>query len=286
MSNQSDCKTESYTDEGDILFRYILSSYEKKMLYDISYDVINKYESSVKSKEFVVHKKPDYESLLTSLETFFTLEPGSYFLRLSTLSPKDAFYYLNRDSIDLDELSDNETSTEIKDSLNVLKVSSPMECIQVLLHSYRVLCELDDYKLNENAILLMPWKNIVHDTETRCYVNNKRLVAFSQYYTDCTDSYASVISITEFYRKVVDFVNDYITNNELTTLSSINNFVIDLSQQYDSTNIMMIELNTYDRNTDSCLFSWDEIDLMVMTELPINPIFRYMSDNKLVEIIM
>lgn len=276
MLKQTECKTEDYTDNRDILFRYVLSDIEKKIFCDIAYDVVNKYNLSQESKLFVESRKLDYDSLLSCLTGFFTKTPGVYFLRLSTLSPKDACYYLNRSANDVADLS-NETSDEIKNSLNILKVTSPMECIQVLFHSYRVFCELD-HSTDMNAVLLLPWKNIVHDTETRCYVNNKRLIAISQYYTDCIDSYVSVISIDDFYRKIVDFVNYYIKNNELL---SVDKFVIDLSQEYNSRNIMMIELNIYDRNTDSCLFTWDEIDNLCTKEC--KPVFRYMVNKIVIE---
>jgi hypothetical protein len=279
---QSECKTECYANNNIILFRYILSDNEKKILCDISYDVINKCKTSDESKQFVINKKADYESLLSALTEFFTKKPGSYFLRLSTLSPKDAYYYLNKEFIDLDNLDDEETSHEIKNELNILKVSTPIECIQLLLHSYRVLCELDSHYYDENAVILMPWKNIVHDTETRCYVYNRRLIAISQYYTDCIDSYTSIKSIDDFYHKIINFINNYIDEIEKRQNCSIpNNFVIDLAKDYDSDNIMMIELNTYDENTDSCLFSWDEINSISAKEC--NPIFRYMENKKIVE---
>jgi hypothetical protein len=287
MSKQSDCKTEAYSDNSDILFRYVMTDVEKNDFCEISYDVINKCKTSEESKKFVTKRQVNYESLLMALTMFFTEKPGSYFLRLSTISPKDAYYYLNKDSIDYNDLSDDETADEIKHSLNILKVSSPMECIQVLFHSFRVLCELNDNCSDENAVLLMPWKNIAHDTETRCYVNNKKLIAISQYYTDCVDSYTSIkvndINLDKFYYKIIEFVNNFIINMDKELLP--NDFVIDMCQKYDSNDIMMIELNIYDRNTDSCLFTWDEIDdLCNLNLIEYKPVFRYMKNKKLVEI--
>lgn len=283
MSNKSDYNTESYADNDDILFRHVLLNDERKNLVNISYNAINNYTSSKDSKAYVISKSSEYNNLLKSLTQFFDISPGSYFLRLSTLSPKDAYYYLNRDDISYDDLKNlsevDETANEIKNSLDILKVSSPIECIQLLCHSFRVLCELDEYNLDENAVLLMPWKNIVHDSETRCFVKNKKLVCFSQYYTDCVDSYSSIVLIDDFYKKIIQFVTDLILNKK----NLPEDFVIDVSQKINSTDLIMIELNIYDRNTDSCLFSWDEIDQLYENNKC--NIFRYNMNKTLFEIL-
>ena len=274
------CKTEDFTDKKEILFHYILSPQEKKHLSDIIYDVINKYDSSEKSIKFVSSKTDDYKNLLSSLEKFFTENKGSYFIRLSTLSPKDSYYYLNRtpnsDSDSDSEEEKTESIDDVRKRLEILKVSSPMECIQVLLHSHRVFCDLESESIGQIGIILTKWLNIKYNTETRCYVKNKKLLAFSQYYTDCDDYYHH-LDIDKFYTNICDFIEALVKDKNKVPYE---NAIIDVCYLDDGKELHMIEINNYDQNTDSCLYSWEELEKFDAKD---NPKFRFKTNGEIID---
>ncbi|VBB19053.1 hypothetical protein YASMINEVIRUS_1585 [Yasminevirus sp. GU-2018] len=286
----SRCKVEEYN--HDTFFRYVLSSDEKKVMSDIAYDVINKCHSDTESRKLVESKRDEYQHVFDTVKNFFDEHPGSYFLRLSTLSPKDAYDYLNRpaeeestedsESNASSEDEFNETSKEIAERINVLKVCSADQTFQVLLHSYRVFCDLESDCAGDNAILLMKWREIQHDTETRCYVKDRKLLAISQYYIDCSDSYGKIESMHTFYRDVVSFVNELVKSKEKVPYDDV---VIDLCMckeegDKNDSKLEMIEMNPFDRNTDSGMFAWDEIEALASSLSNVTPSFRFSRNGK------
>ena len=117
-------------------------------------------------------------------------ESKIYFLRLSTISPKDARIYLDEDG---DEEDDD--LKDIMEDIQQLKVGVAVQetaglaatkCVQLLCHSERVKYEIQltpDLEA-KRVSLLLDWKNVSIPTETRCYVHEWRLVALSQYYVN------------------------------------------------------------------------------------------------------
>ena len=275
-------KVEEYTKDSDICFKYILSENDRQILADIIYDVLLKYKSPIQSIPYVKSCIDRIRHIYNSLDDFFNKNPGHYFLRLSTLSPKDAYYQL---CVEMTDTNDEDiTVDDIRKEINVLCVDRAEKCIQVLCHSLRVGIELRNVK-TDLSILLLPWKDdILHDTETRCFIKNNKLIAFTQYYTDLSTGYESInmeINGEKYREVVIDFVNRLLIPYE--------NAVVDVavSSRYlndgilDVDKMIFIEINPFNEDTESYLFTWDEI----LSINPETPIFRYQYTNSLIELL-
>jgi hypothetical protein len=124
---------------------------------------------------------------------------------------------MNRNLDDEDsesEDADTVTIEEIKNRLGVLKVSTPMECIQVLMHSYRVFCDLESDNVGDISVILMKWLDIDHQSETICFIKNRHPIGFSRYFYDCK-KYRFGDSDTVTCEKIKTFINDLLNENTL-----------------------------------------------------------------------
>lgn len=261
--------TEEYVSPDEILFRHVLTVEEKKIMADIIHAVMNKHNGPGTSVPFVTSQLHLLEGVYNDLEKFFRANPGEYFLRLSTLSPKDAYYQLFLDTPTQEEAEQDTTPVSIDDikrDLSVLKVSNTEQTLLVLLHSERVYFDVEFEK--ENAILLMRWNDkILTDTETRCFVRNHKLIAFSQYYADLDTGYTSVeFNPIKFYDSVCRFVQRLLETKKIP----YENAVVDISSS-PSEEMLFIEINQFNHDTDSCMFEWEEIDSLESKV----PVFKY-----------
>lgn len=291
--NEQWCKYDEYIEENKISFRYILSKDEKKNISDIIYNVLNKFTSPIQTIPYIKNglkfSNLNLDQIYFSLDNFFKKFPGNYFLRISSCSPKDAWYQLYSET-PKNNLNNEEneiiTIEEIIRDINILKVSSAEQCILVLCHSLRIYYDLESDSIGENAILLLPWKNnILNDTETRCFIKNKKLIAFSQYYVDLEIGYQSIQKLNifpnEFYKSAINFVNYLILNEEIP----YNNCVVDISlskevlnesfKNLEINNFIFIEINPFNSNTDNSFFEWDYFFNFDTEKLNYNPEFRY-----------
>lgn len=225
------CSIEEWSNE--IQYSYPLSPETRTIFQDIISANIN--NEKIPSAGFQI-----LDQFRDDISTFFAKHPGkSYFLRLSTASPKDAYYNLDgRDETEesLDAMSRLEL---LRRELAPLKVSSPEQAIKTLTHSVRVLLELNQ----ENSIVLLPWKDISYETEIRCFVKNSKLICFAHYYD------IPVPNALELAQKVVDFFKTFSPHYE--------NCVVDV---HIPDQVELIEYNPYDFKTDSLYFEWDEIN--------------------------
>lgn len=263
------CCVEEYTNSQDIKFRYVLSTEEKEKLSNIIYDVLNKFKSPKETIPFVKSNFENFNNIFNSLNYFFSNNKDKYFfLRISTLSPKDAWYQLCSETPQLSDDIENESISidEIKRDINLLKVNNAEQCILILCHSLRIYYELEFDKCKNNSILLLEWKNdILHDTETRCFIKNNKLLVFTQYY-ELDNGYLSMSQKTNMdniYKSIIAYINKYIVSSK----NIYKNFVMDIafsSNLLDINNlidhIIFIEINPFNKYTDSSLFEWKEID--------------------------
>lgn len=280
--------SEEYLEDEDISFKYVIDVDEKKILADTTYDVINKYKTpfdtdtkkgSISYVESSIHL---LQKMYDALHIFFTENPGDYFIRLNSCSPKDAWYQLCTETPDTvnsdeDESSKPLTVEDIRRDINVLKVNNAAQCIMVLCHSERTYFEFE-CAAYELSIILLPWRiDILHDTETRCFVKNKKLVAFTQYYADIVDGYQSILNCCTI-NDINNVVNKFIQQIALP----YENAVIDIAFSFMPNDnlfdrLLFIEVNPFDENTDSVFFEWDDLFKIDETNVsPVtNPEFKY-----------
>lgn len=282
-------KVEEYTKNDDICFKYILSPNEKKSMSNIIHQVLNNYKSPTQTIPFVNSCISQIQTIYDNLNSFFIDNPGNYFLRLSSCSPKDAYYQLYCETSEIADDDEIVTVDDIKRDIAVLKVSDAQQTILVLCHSERIYYDLE-FDETEIAIILMPWKdNILHDTETRCFIKNKKLIAFSQYYTDLPTGYTSFLHEIDFPKKyyncIVQFINRLLTENKIP----YENSVVDICYSRDSSlnlqtdNLIFIEINPFNIGTDAALFDWNYL-LNLDESLVTNPLFKFKIDNEIKEI--
>jgi hypothetical protein len=240
-------------------FIHQLSINEKKYIQETAYS--NIYLNTDLPKN---HK--ELELLSKNLKLHFETNPTKhYFLKLNKLSPKDAYYIMCDD-----DNSENDTKTTINDikrDLDILHVGKPLNrledyCINILLNSDRVYCELAFSDIDENiSVLLLDYKQINHKTETRIYVKDKKIIGISQYYCDLSDVYDTLINLNNSQ------INEFIK----TQIIDVDSYVCDIYIDNDN-NFQLIELNQFAHSTDSCLFTWDELDAEPFE-------FRYKENN-------
>lgn len=200
-----------------------------------------------------------FEDLIRDLTAFFDSNKGDYFIRLSTLSPKDACLALvcnnNEDAV-----------VPLADRLNVLRVNTALQCMLVLSHSYRALEEIENNCIPQ-SIELLPWVQVNHITEVRVFIQNNVIRAISQYYVDDFPTFPLDIS---YFKRVCHFV----TNLDL----SFNTVCADVGLT-ESNEMILIELNAIDNDLDFILFDSCPIDV-------IEPItIRYLVDGCVVQIV-
>ena len=268
-------QTEEYVDPGRILYRHVLTAEERRAMADIIHVVLNQHRGLGTSVPFVRSQLSKLQGLYDELQAFFETRPGGYFIRLSTLSPKDAYYQLFVDTPSAAEAAEDEAVTlaDIKRDLAVLRVSSAEQALLVMTHSERVYFEVEFDR--PNAVLLMPWMdNILTDTETRCFVRGRKMVTFTQYYADLPSGYASVpFDAQTFYTGVCDFIQS------LLETIPYEDCVIDIALSDPST-FLFIEINPLNHNTDAGLFEWDELDQLNGPR----PVFKYKRDGQVMTV--
>lgn len=251
-------------------FRYILSAEEKKVLFDVCNEFFDfDEEVSGDIKNFRYHAPAGLSNLHKRLVDFFDSKDAheqTFFLRLSTCSPKDALYNIAPQAVKSDCCDTSETISSAIEFLHVgksLQLSGDLaaaHCIKVLCYSDRVRGDLagdngSGAELGDipPSVLLLPWKSTRIISETRCFVHEGKLVAASQYYSDFVNCYPCPPAV---YKAMVKFFAE-------VTLP-LPNCVVDLDISFGDTDdagepvLEIIECNALDPDSDSCLFSWGE----------------------------
>lgn len=243
------------------VFSCVLSATDRARLVDLIETCLRKLRSVDKSIPYVHHhahkRLPD---VYHTIDDFFKRNPGKYFLRLSTLSPKDASLYLLYGG-------DEDRDAPVADRLSVLCVQSVKQCFEVLCHSQRAFIDLE-YESCEESIELLPWKSLDHSSEVRAFVRNGRVQWISQYYCDDFSNFMGSPEVANAYlERVMHWVNGNDLFKRWTALGVDVGLTKDGSTEDDS--LTLIELNAWDDSLDLCLF--DECDDKSIQ-------FRYLSN--------
>ena len=262
-----DFKCDTYCCHETHPFIYKLSQKEKEYIQQIAHDNI------YKNKKISINHL-ELTQLLNQLNEYFNANPTRhYFLKLNKLSPKDAYYIMTKNSVEDSEEDSDLTLNDIKRDLDILHVGFPNNrvgdyCINILLNSDRVYCELSFSDIEENiSVLLLNYKDINHITETRCYIQNNKLIGISQYYCDLDNVYSNFN-----LQEIPNIIKKFIININTDLISYVCDIYFD-----DKFIPHLIELNPFKHSTDSCLFEWEKLDLEPYE-------FRY-KENKLIKTI-
>ena len=288
-------------------FQYVLSKEQLNKLHEFSSRIVSIYHNDAPKEspkpiktmnmihQDVIENKQSCLYLVHSFLTlFFKSNPDNvYFIRLSTVSPKDARIYLDNNNLcEYDDLKDITMDIqELKVGVSIQKSpqQASIKCIQLLCHSERIKYEI---QLNTSTIntslLLLNWKSINIKTETRCYITKWKIVCISQYYSDLNNVYGSE-NIPTLYYAIIKYLNTQIKFNKHKMAHLNGNFVIDLDIDISNPNDIIIDTIEYNGlwESDKCLY-----DLNLFEELcnDINndsyiPSFRYIINTKICQFI-
>jgi hypothetical protein len=156
----------------DILLRRVLTPEEKQDLCTIILHTLHHFTDSPSSRAYAWNEcQQRLSALVADLEAYFNSnQRASGFLRLSSLSPKDAYFVLEHQRFfspvpqdkkpeEEEEEEEQVTLDELKRELAALRVTTPYECMMLLCHSYRTFIDLEhDETRTGNALLLLPWR--------------------------------------------------------------------------------------------------------------------------------
>eukprot|EP01126_Amoeba_proteus_P043556 TRINITY_DN4789_c0_g2_i3.p1 TRINITY_DN4789_c0_g2~~TRINITY_DN4789_c0_g2_i3.p1 ORF type:complete len:348 (-),score=57.72 TRINITY_DN4789_c0_g2_i3:222-1133(-) len=268
-------------------FLYTLNDVERQTIVDKANAVHNLYYNfpppETPKPELsleIVRDVKNYNSVLNPLyfrlANFFSENPEQFFfLRLSSISPKDAYTFMCPCNDDCD---DEEIITR---SINFLKVGvtlfqSPEKtaehCIQLLCHSERIKLDIQFEETKRLSVLLLPWKFIKIKNETRCFIKNGILIGISQYYEDLSDCYEDV---PKLYDSIITFFNSMQQSFPLQDITVDLNIV-------ESKVVEIIEYNQF-KDSDKCFFSNDDLDELEKSSLSqsqFSPPFRYVDSKR------
>lgn len=230
-----------------------------------------------------------------------------YFLRLSSLSPKDAYLFLELDESDS---SDSEVDiAELQHDLHLLKTSlkdfdgdataAATHAMHVLLHSERVKldCQSEEKSL---YVLLLPWQPTTISGELRLFVKGSlckthdgaadgpKLLAFSQYFEDLHGCYgdsddSDESGVADLYARVQAYFNEEFDkttlpiNAETGCLEDVSlDIDVDMTAAASGAKpvVRLIEFNLL-RHADTCFFEREEVNELLEKPDISKPSFRY-----------
>jgi len=225
-----------------------------------------------------------FKLIKQQMNEFLKKNPNKlYFLKLSSISPKDIKYCLDITNVENDDLEGSESSSldenvetieEIKESIDCLCVGKSLDrmadyCINVLTKSERVYYEICFSDQLDFSIVLMPWKKIPLETETRCYIQDWKLIGISQYYVDILNYGFSENRIPIIKQKIIDYVINFLEHNKKDFV--FKDCTLDIF--LDNTNVVIVEANNYD-DSDKCLFMDNETLEKSFQQSNGNPVFK------------
>jgi len=264
----------------DILLRRPLSDDEKRILCGIILHVLYNFQDAADSRAYAwAECRKQLAPLVADLEAHFQSGNAPRFLRLSSLSPKDAYFVLahnrfftkrvlsseerNRN----DEQADPPVSlVELQEELRILRVRSAYECLVLLCHSYRTYIDLEnDETRSGNALLLLPWRadEFWYASETRVMVRDGRILTTSEYYSDLVGGYSNVPELATqeavlgYLARVIAFVQAELRAGRIPLSTAVDVALLtgnNDEEDEEKGGIMLIECNTYDDTFDTCLF--------------------------------
>merc|ERR1712137_110465 len=115
----------------------------------------------------------------------------------------------------------------------------------------------DDFPVQ---FIIREWFNIPTWAEFRGFVYGRKFTALSQYFDSCYFE-----ELQEAKEKIENLITEFF-EKKLKALVPLENYIIDFAIT-ESWEVFVIELNPYNPNTDSCLFSWSR-DAELLKEGP------------------
>lgn len=196
------------------------------------------------------------------------------FVRLSTLSPKDATLANMEKLHNLMQTQLQGISAEnpskcmiaINRSLYLAsRVNSGAEAMELFRLSNRVAKHLshrltevtspEQFRMN---IVVREWNTIAPEFEFRGFVYQNNLCALTHYY-----KFLYVEKIAAYKTLILEMVTVYF--NKVKHLIPLNDYVIDFSVDMAKKHVLVIELNPWSEAASSCLFNWElESDRAIM----------------------
>ncbi|KAL9646940.1 hypothetical protein ABK040_013799 [Willaertia magna] len=187
------------------------------------------------------------KELMNKIERKLINKSKSYFIKLSTRSPKDNKYSLQKiEEKNLDNLTNEEIFKMKYDSL---KCNKPSEMIDMLRTSKRVFDDISFYLeekelfnyYNLNLIIREWIEDLEFDLEFRCFIFNGKVTAISQY--QCFHVFERLQN-ENFCKEIADKIISFqqsIQNN----LPFLQNYVMDIAYLPKKEQVHLIELNPF-----------------------------------------
>eukprot|EP01125_Pyxidicula_operculata_P019912 TRINITY_DN7248_c0_g1_i2.p1 TRINITY_DN7248_c0_g1~~TRINITY_DN7248_c0_g1_i2.p1 ORF type:complete len:486 (-),score=80.57 TRINITY_DN7248_c0_g1_i2:136-1593(-) len=189
------------------------------------------------------------------------------FVRLSTLSPKDAIksQYKKLSQLITEELKNvamGDEPMEIR-AINravyyACKMTSGEEAMELFKLSDRVakhlkhrLAKTDPKKWNMN-IVVREWCDIHPEFEFRMFVYQKNITALTHYYKSL---YVEEIATNRI--KIQDMIIDYY-KKKIASKVKLEDYAIDFTVDVSTGNVKVIELNPWGEATSAAQFEWDQ----------------------------
>jgi len=215
------------------------------------------------------------------------------FVRLSTLSPKDATKSQVQKLIDLmqtllrkvNRADESEQIRVVNKALFLAsQVTSGTEAMELFRLSERAakhlrhrtsITEPENWNMN---IIVREWNNIDPEWEFRCFIYGKQLTAISHYY-----KILYVPEITAAKDKIKKLIFNYFENT-LRELIPLENYILDLVIDIKTSEVKVIELNPWLEASSPSLFNWTDDRDILYGEKPfeirvLNEPFKVPRDN-------
>eukprot|EP01090_Pellita_catalonica_P000119 TRINITY_DN10087_c0_g1_i1.p1 TRINITY_DN10087_c0_g1~~TRINITY_DN10087_c0_g1_i1.p1 ORF type:complete len:365 (-),score=63.79 TRINITY_DN10087_c0_g1_i1:6-1100(-) len=210
------------------------------------------------------------KKLFANLERLIDSEIASLgskgaFVKLSCRSPKDATVTSDK----MQKIYQEGLAAKINHSendkicglyaahLKALNVSSGKEAIDLFLKSSRIKTDLEialkaaagDESKFEIQVIIREWKEILIQHEFRGFVTNNKLNALSQYFDVCYFP-----DLVRDKADIAEKIQTFFTKEVTKRVQFRSDYIVDFCIAEDK--VWIIELNPFNYNTDSCLFSW------------------------------
>eukprot|EP00727_Mastigamoeba_balamuthi_P006205 m51a1_g2203 hypothetical protein (530) ;mRNA; f:166190-168563 len=254
--------------------------------------LVHLYRHNLYSEELPPEDVPEIEALERAIDAqLSTLGAKSFFVRLSSRSPKDAVLYpmKGRDTpsdrvvaslrarlrtvyggvgpATVEQVRWNDEYTAMTQAaLEALRVTCAREAVQLLSHSERAFRDihlaLEFPKIWSLSVVVRPWVDLDSATELRAFVKAGHMTALSQY-----DNYAYLErwqdpAQRDLTAQAVRQMFEERVRPRLADAMRDTDFVIDFGYDRDG-RLWVIEVNAWGKRTGCACFSWkQDIDVL------------------------
>ncbi|TGZ68675.1 hypothetical protein CRM22_004139 [Opisthorchis felineus] len=215
-------------------------------------------DGEVWTDESETPERPEFPEFEAKVSDAIAQLGGCVFPKLNWSAPKDASWLLGDNSLKCRSFTDVylvlKASDFIAHDLNApfaLCTDFPVENLYDPVEDYRP------------QLVLRRWKDCRPDSEFRCFVRKKKLIAISQRHHDAY--FESALQHKEsIEKKLCTFFQKHIHD-----LFPLSDYAVDLYYEHQSSSrsrVELIDFNVFGQPTDSLLFSWTELEQMSTTE--------------------